>query len=123
MGGDFHLHPFETKSYGDLAVQAFQVPVGKVVGPMHVPHFGYTIFEVVEREDQGSPNSTHFTKAHNLARTELRAEKARRLYNQFIFSLRKKYADQTSIIEDHLQLVKITSDTTKVKVIPDTAKG
>jgi hypothetical protein len=112
MGGDFHLHPFETQSYGDLAVQAFQVPVGEIRGPIHVPHYGYTIFQVVEREDPGSFNSAHFGRAKHLVKTELRAEKARRLYDQFILSLRKKHAGETAIFDDRLQLVKTLSDTT-----------
>ena len=120
---DFHLHPFETRQYGDLATQAFQVPTGKILGPIHVPRYGYVIYEVVEREDQGDPRSAHLVKAKQAARMELRNEKGRKLYNQFILSLRKKYADQTFIFDDHLKLVKSPSDTTKTEAIDTTRKG
>ncbi|MBI4531782.1 MAG: peptidyl-prolyl cis-trans isomerase [Candidatus Latescibacteria bacterium] len=121
--GDFHLHPFETKSYGDLATQAFQVPIGRISGPIHVPPHGYAIFEVVEREDPGSPQSNHFIKARHLARTELRAEKAGRLYDQFLLSLRKKYAGETFIFDDRLRFVKSPADTIRTGVIDTTRKG
>jgi hypothetical protein len=121
MIGEFHLHPFETERYGDLAVQAFHVPIGTIAGPVQVAHYEYMIFEVIEREDQGSPNSAHLIKAKQLAGMELRTEKATKLYNQFLFSLRQKYADQTVIFDDRLKLVKSPLDTTKAAPL-DTTK-
>lgn len=120
VAGEFHLHPFQTKSYGDVAAQAFQVPLGKVIGPVRVPR-GFMIYEVMEREDQGSPESAHYGKVRQAARAELRAEKASQLYGEFLLSLRRKYADQTFIYDERLKLVKSQSDTTRT-ASPDTTR-
>ena len=96
--GRFHFHLFEQAFLGGFVEVAEKAEIGALTGPAKVDE-GYSIFKVLSRERKRET----FAEAEWRVRSQLRREKNRRAFNQFIEEVRNKYASKVVIREDNLK--------------------
>lgn len=96
--GRFHFHLFEQAFLGGFVEVAEKAKIGALTGPAKVDE-GYSIFKVLSRERKRET----FQEAEWRVRSQLRREKNRRAFNQFIEEVRNKYASKVVIREDNLK--------------------
>ena len=96
--GRFHFHLFEKAFLGGFVEAAEKAEIGALTGPVKVDE-GYSIFKVLYRERKRET----FAEAEWRVRSQLRREKNRRAFNQFIEEVRNKYASKVVIREDNLK--------------------
>ena len=96
--GRFHFHLFEQAFLGGFAEVAEKAELGVLSGPAKVDE-GYSIFKVLSRERKRET----FAEAEWRVRSQLRREKNRRAFNQFIEEVRNKYASKVVIRGDNLK--------------------
>ena len=96
--GRFHFHLFEQAFLGGFVEVAEKAEIGALTGPAKVDE-GYSIFKVLSRERKRET----FQEAEWRVRSQLRREKNRRAFNQFIEEVRNKYASKVVIREDNLK--------------------
>ena len=96
--GRFHFHLFEQAFLGGFVEVAEKAEIGALTGPAKVDE-GYSIFKVLSRERKRET----FAEAEWRVRSQLRREKNRRAFNQFIEEVRNKYASEVVIREDNLR--------------------
>ena len=96
--GRFHFHLFEKAFLGGFVEAAEKAEIGALTGPAKIDK-GYSIFKVLSRERKRET----FAEAEWRVRSQLRREKNRRAFNQFIEEIRKKYASKVTIREDNLK--------------------
>ena len=96
--GRFHFHLFEKAFLGGFVEVAEKAEIGALTGPAKVDE-GYSIFKVLSRERKRET----FAEAEWRVRSQLRREKNRKAFNQFIEEVRNKYASKVIIREDNLK--------------------
>ena len=96
--GRFHFHLFEKAFLGGFVEVAEKAEIGVLTGPAKVNE-GYSIFKVLSRERKRET----FQEAEWRVRSQLRREKNRKAFNQFIEEVRNKYAAKVVIREDNLK--------------------
>ena len=96
--GRFHFHLFEQAFLGGFVEVAEKAEIGVLTGPVKVDE-GYSIFKVLSRERKRET----FQEAEWRVRSQLRREKNRKAFNQFIEEVRNKYAAKVVIREDNLK--------------------
>ena len=96
--GRFHFHLFEEAFLGGFVEVAEKAEIGALTGPAKVDE-GYSIFKVLSRERKRET----FAEAEWRVRSQLRREKNRKAFNQFIEEVRNKYAAKVVIREDNLK--------------------
>ena len=96
--GRFHFHLFEQAFLGGFVEVAEKAEIGALTGPAKVDE-GYSIFKVLSRERKRET----FAEAEWRVRSQLRREKNRKAFNQFIEEVRNKYASKVVIQEDNLK--------------------
>ena len=96
--GRFHFHLFEKAFLGGFVEVAEKAEIGALTGPAKVNE-GYSIFKVLSRERKRET----FEEAEWRVRSQLRREKNRRAFNQFIEEMRNKYASKVVIRENNLK--------------------
>ena len=96
--GRFHFHLFEQAFLGGFVEVAEKAEIGALTGPAKVDE-GYSIFKVLSRERKRET----FAEAEWRVRSQLRREKNRKAFNQFIEEVRNKYAAKVVIREDNLK--------------------
>ena len=96
--GRFHFHLFEKAFLGGFVEVAEKAEIGALTGPAKVNE-GYSIFKVLSRERKRET----FQEAEWRVRSQLRREKNRRAFNQFIEEMRNKYASKVVIRENNLK--------------------
>ncbi len=96
--GRFHFHLFEKAFLGGFVEVAEKAEIGLLTGPAKVDE-GYSIFKVLSRERKRET----FAEAEWRVRSQLRREKNRRAFNQFIEEMRNKYTAKVVIREDNLK--------------------
>ena len=96
--GRFHFHLFEKAFLGGFVEVAEKAEIGALTGPAKVDE-GYSIFKVLSRERKRET----FQEAEWRVRSQLRREKNRKAFNQFIEEVRNKYASKVVIREDNLK--------------------
>ncbi len=96
--GRFHFHLFEQAFLGGFVEVAEKAEIGALTGPVKVDE-GYSIFKVLSRERKRET----FQEAEWRVRSQLRREKNRKAFNQFIEEVRNKYAAKVVIREDNLK--------------------
>ena len=96
--GRFHFHLFEQAFLGGFVEVAERAEIGVLTGPVKVDE-GYSIFKVLSRERKRET----FQEAEWRVRSQLRREKNRKAFNQFIEEVRNKYAAKVVIREDNLK--------------------
>ena len=96
--GRFHFHLFEKAFLGGFVEVAEKAEIGALTGPAKVDE-GYSIFKVLSRERKRET----FAEAEWRVRSQLRREKNRKAFNQFIEEVRNKYASKVVIREDNLK--------------------
>ena len=97
--GRFHFHLFEKAFLGGFVEVAEKAEIGALTGPAKVDE-GYSIFKVLSRERKRET----FQEAEWRVRSQLRREKNRKAFNQFIEEVRNKYAAKVVIREDNLKV-------------------
>ena len=96
--GRFHFHLFEKDFFGGFVEVTEKAEIGALTGPAKVNE-GYSIFKVLSR---GRKRET-FAEAEWRVRSQLKREKEKKTFNQFIEELRNKYAAKMVIREDNLK--------------------
>ena len=96
--GRFHFHLFEKDFFGGFVEVAEKAEIGALTGPAKVNE-GYSIFKVLSR---GRKRET-FAEAEWRVRSQLKREKEKKTFNQFIEELRNKYAAKMVVREDNLK--------------------
>lgn len=96
--GRFHFHLFEEAFLGGFVEVAEKAEIGALTGPVKIDE-GYSIFKVLSRERKRET----FQEAEWRVRSQLRREKNRKAFNQFIEEVRSKYASKVAIREDNLK--------------------
>ena len=96
--GRFHFHLFEQAFLGGFVEVAEKAKIGVLTGPVKIDE-GYSIFKVLSRERKRET----FQEAEWRVRSQLRREKNRKAFNQFIEEVRNKYAAKVVIREDNLK--------------------
>ena len=96
--GRFHFHLFEKDFFGGFVEVAEKAEIGALTGPAKVNE-GYSIFKVLSR---GRKRET-FAEAEWRVRSQLKREKEKKTFNQFIEELRNKYVAKMVIREDNLK--------------------
>ncbi len=97
--GRFHFHLFEKAFLGGFVEVAEKAEIGALTGPTKIDK-GYSIFKVLSRERKRET----FQEAEWRVRSQLRREKNRKAFNQFIEEVRNKYASKVVIREDNFQV-------------------
>ena len=95
--GRFHFHLFEKNFFGGFVELAEKAEIGALTGPAKVNE-GYSIFKVLSRERKRET----FAEAEWRVRSQLKREKNRKAFNQFIEEVRNKYASKVVIRENNL---------------------
>ena len=102
--GRFHIHSFERVVFGELLTEALAAEVGVLTGPVAItetPHRqgGFSLFKVLEKTPEKPKPYDEVVKQVRYWWTK---REENRLYSELTDRLRKKYAAQISIYEDHL---------------------
>lgn len=96
--GRFHFHLFEKEFFGGFVEVAENAEIGVLTGPAKVDG-GYSIFKVLSRERKRET----FAEAEWRVRSQLKREKNKRAFNQFMEEVRDKYAAKVVVREDNLK--------------------
>lgn len=92
------MHRYESPQFGDFVEAAVEAKIGELTGPVEVQE-GYSIFKVLSRERKRET----FAEAELRVRSQLRRERHRNAFNEYIEELRRRYESEVSIHEDRLE--------------------
>lgn len=96
--GQFHVHRYESSQFGGFVEAAVEAKIGELTGPVEVQE-GYSIFKVLSRERKRET----FDEAELRVRSQLRRERHRNAFNEYMEELRRRYESAVSIHEDRLE--------------------
>ena len=96
--GRFHVHRYESPQFGGFVEVAVEAKIGELMGPVEVQE-GYSIFKVLSRERKRET----FDEAELRVRSQLRRERHRNAFNEYMEELRRRYESEVSIHEDRLE--------------------
>ena len=96
--GRFHVHRYESPQFGGFVEAAVEAEIGELTGPVKVQE-GYSIFKVLSRERKRET----FAEAEMRVRSQLRRQKHRNAFNEYMEELRSRYESEVSIHEDRLE--------------------
>ena len=96
--GRFHVHRYESPQFGGFVEAAVEAEIGELTGPVKVQE-GYSIFKVLSQERKRET----FAEAEMRARSQLRRERHRNAFNEYMEELRSRYESEVSIHEDRLE--------------------
>ena len=96
--GRFHVHRHESPQFGGFVEAAFEAEIGELTGPVKVQE-GYSIFKVLSRERKRET----FAEAEMRVRSQLRRQRYRNAFNEYMEELRSRYEPAVSIHEDRLE--------------------
>ena len=96
--GQFHVHRYESPQFGGFVEVAVEAEVGELTGPVEVQE-GYSIFKVLSRERKRET----FDEAELRVRSQLRRERHRKAFNEYMEELRRRYESEVSIHEDRFE--------------------
>ena len=96
--GRFHVHRYESPQFGGFVEAAVEAKIGELTGPVEVQE-GYSIFKVLSRERKRET----FDEAELRVRSQLRRERHRKAFNEYMEELRRRYESEVSIHEDRLE--------------------
>ncbi len=95
--GRFHVHRYESPQFGGFVEAAVEAAIGELTGPVKVQE-GYSIFKVLSRERKRET----FAEAEMRVRSQLRRQRHRNAFNEYMEQLRSRYESAVSIHEDRL---------------------
>ena len=95
--GRFHFHLFEKAFFGGFIEAAEIAEIGVLSGPAEVDG-GYSIFKVLSRERKRET----YEEAEWRVRSQLKREKYKKAFNQFVEELRTKHEAEVVVWEEHL---------------------
>ena len=96
--GRFHVHRYEAPQFGGFVEAAVEAEIGELTGPVKVQE-GYSIFKVLSRERKRET----FAEAEMRVRSQLRRQRHRNAFNEYMEGLRSRYESEVSIHEDRLE--------------------
>lgn len=96
--GQFHVHRYESPQFGGFVEAAVEAKIGELTGPVEVQE-GYSIFKVLSRERKRET----FDEAELRVRSQLRRERHRKAFNEYMEELSRRYESEVSIHEDRLE--------------------
>ena len=96
--GRFHVHRYESPQFGGFVEAAVEAGIGELTGPVKVQE-GYSIFRVLSRERKRET----FAEAEMRVRSQLRRERHRNAFNEYMEELHSHYESEVSIHEDRLE--------------------
>ena len=96
--GQFHVHRYESPQFGGFVEATVEAEIGELTGPVKVQE-GYSIFKVLSQERKRET----FAEAEMRARSQLRRERHRNAFNEYMEELRSRYESEVSIHEDRLE--------------------
>ena len=96
--GQFHVHRYESPQFGGFVEAAVEAEIGELTGPVKVQE-GYSIFKVLSRERKRET----FAEAEMKVRSQLRRERHRNAFNEYMKELHSRYESEVSIHEDRLE--------------------
>ena len=96
--GRFHMHRYESPQFGGFVEAAVEAEIGELTGPVKVQE-GYSIFKVLSRERKRET----FAEAEMRVRSQLRRQRHRDAFNEYMEELRSRYESEVSIHEDRLE--------------------
>ena len=96
--GRFHMHRYEAPQFGGFVEAAVEAEIGELTGPVKVQE-GYSIFKVLSRERKRET----FAEAEMRVRSQLRRQRHRNAFNEYMEGLRSRYESEVSIHEDRLE--------------------
>lgn len=96
--GRFHVHRYESPQFGGFVEAAVEAEIGELTGPVEVQE-GYSIFKVLSRERVRET----FAEAEMRVRSQLRRQRHRNAFNEYMEELRNRYESEVSIHEDRLE--------------------
>ena len=96
--GRFHVHRYESPQFGGFVEAAVEAAIGELTGPVKVQE-GYSIFKVLSRERKRET----FAEAEMRVRSQLRRQRHRNAFNEYMEELRSRYESEVSIHEDRLE--------------------
>ncbi len=96
--GRFHVHRYESPQFGGFVEAAVEAEIGELTGPVEVQE-GYSIFKVLSRERKRET----FAEAEMKVRSQLRRERHRNAFNEYMKELHSRYESEVSIHEDRLE--------------------
>ena len=97
--GRFHVHRYESPQFGGFVEAAVEAEIGELTGPVKVQE-GYSIFKVLSRERKRET----FAEAEMRVRSQLRRQRHRNAFNEYMEELRSRYESAVSIHEDRLEV-------------------
>ena len=97
--GRFHVHRYESPQFGGFVEAAVEAEIGELTGPVKVQK-GYSIFKVLSRERKRET----FAEAEMRVRSQLRRQRHRNAFNEYMEELRSRYESAVSIHEDRLEV-------------------
>ena len=96
--GRFHVHRYESPQFGGFVEAAVEAAIGELTGPVKVQE-GYSIFKVLSRERKRET----FAEAEMRVRSQLKRQRHRNAFNEYMEELRSRYESEVSIHEDRLE--------------------
>ena len=96
--GRFHVHRYESPQFGGFVEAAVEAEIGELTGPVKVQE-GYSIFKVLSRERKRET----FAEAEMRVRSQLRRQRHRNAFNEYMKELRSRYESEVSTHEDRLE--------------------
>ena len=96
--GRFHVHRYESPQFGGFVEAAVEAEIGELTGPVKVQE-GYSIFKVLSRERKRET----FAEAEMRVKSQLRRQRYRNAFNEYMEQLRSRYESEVSIHEDRLE--------------------
>ena len=96
--GRFHVHRYESPQFGGFVEAVVEAEIGELMGPVKVQE-GYSIFKVLSRERKRET----FAEAEMRVRSQLRRQRYRNAFNEYMEELRSRYESEVSIHEDRLE--------------------
>ena len=96
--GRFHVHRYESPQFGGFVEAAVEAEIGELTGPVKVQE-GYSIFKVLSRERKRET----FAEAEMRVRSQLRRQRHRNAFNEYMEELRSRYESEVSTHEDRLE--------------------
>ena len=97
--GRFHVHRYESPQFGGFVEAAVEAEIGELTGPVKVQE-GYSIFKVLSRERKRET----FAEAEMRVRSQLRRQRHRNAFNEYMEELRSRYESEVSIHEDRFEV-------------------
>jgi len=96
--GRFHVHRYESPQFGGFVEAVVEAEIGELTGPVKVQE-GYSIFKVLSRERKRET----FAEAEMRVRSQLRRQRHRNAFNEYMEELRSRYESEVSTHEDRLE--------------------